>query len=134
MAARGLITGRRGEEAAARHLAGIGYEILHRNWRHGRFELDIVCRDKDTLVFVEVKTRGEHGMTTPAEGLDKRKLCALVRAAGYYLSAHGLWDRPCRFDLVSVYKLENNFRLEHLPNAFDLSQALGGGHPDWQPW
>jgi len=107
-----------GEGAAARYLESRGYRILERNWRRGRLELDIICRDKDTLVFVEVKTRGPGSLGTPADALDRAKRNALVRAAGLYLSEFECWDEPCRFDLVAIRETESGLDLKHFTDAF----------------
>jgi putative endonuclease len=76
MAARHLITGKSGEEAAVRYLRGKGYKVLDTNWRHGGLEIDIICLHKDTVVFVEVKTRSQGGLGQPADGLDKKNKAA----------------------------------------------------------
>lgn len=127
-----LTLGRRGEEAAARHLARAGLTILERNWRWKQWELDMVCREGDTLVFVEVKTRGPGSLASPADGLDRRKQAKLGKAAAQYLSRHKLWDAPCRFDLVSVLAGPHTEEIEHVRDAF--APPLGGGHAAWQPW
>jgi putative endonuclease len=134
--ARHLDIGRLGEDAAAEHLAAKGLAVLERNLALGRLELDLVCRDGDTLVFVEVKTRAEGSLATPAEGLTAQKRARLVRAAQSYLSLHGLWDRPCRFDLVSVRIRAGRVEgLEHVENAFSADEAPGRGRTSsWQPW
>lgn len=134
MPARHLKRGASGEDAAARHLAARGYALKHRNWRHAQLELDIVCMDGPTLVFVEVKTRDAGGMATPADGLTHAKQERLCRAAAAYLSEHGLWDLPCRFDFVAVTAAEDGFEVEHVPDAFQWSPSLRGGDASWQPW
>lgn len=126
--------GRMGEEAAARHLRAQGLRVLHRNWRRGRLELDIVCVEGDTVVFVEVKTRDAKGLASPADALTPRKRDACVRAARAWLAAHDAWERPCRFDVVGVFCDGPNYTLEHYRHAFDLSASLGGGDAPWQPW
>lgn len=111
-----------GEDAAARHLRAKGHRILHRNWRHRQWELDLVCRDGDAVVFVEVKTRRAGGMGSPADGLSRAKQTRLVKAAGQYLSKHDLWDEPCRFDLVAVVESgDGSLWVEHTENAFDAT-------------
>jgi len=137
VAARHLITGRSGEDAAGRYLEGQGLVVAARNWRCKGLELDFVCVDRDaaaTLVFVEVKTRAAAGMTRPDEALGREKQSRLARAASLYLSEKQCWRRPCRFDLVCVTACESGFELEHHVHVFDLSQALGRGNPAWQPW
>lgn len=108
-----------GEDAAARHLESKGYRVLHRNWRKGRLELDVICRHGDCLVFVEVKTRSLGSLSRPDQALDVRKRAALIRAAKLYLSEFGLWDDPCRFDLVAVTDSGQGLDIVHYENAFD---------------
>lgn len=134
MAARHLSLGERGETAAAEHLRRAGFKILDRNWSEKGFELDLVCRYKKTIVFVEVKTRGPGSLGRPSDGLTTAKQRKLVKAANLWLTRHDAWDAPCRFDFVAVTDDGNNLHLEHIPDAFDLGQALGGGNAPWQPW
>jgi putative endonuclease len=133
-----LTTGRQGEDAAERHLRGLGFVIVARNWRRESLELDFICVDRDpasTLVFVEVKTRAASGLQRPIEALGRVKQQRLSRAASLYLSENACWDRPCRFDLICVtVGLAGELTLEHHAHVFDLSQALGRGHAAWQPW
>ena len=124
--------------AAARYLTDRGFVLLARNWRQGRLELDMVCRDRDTLVFVEVKSRRRDAVARPDEALTPRKRRTLVRAARAWLAATGEWSRPCRFDVVSVLADDTDtLQLEHIPHAFDLDDAgtaVDRGHAPWQPW
>ena len=125
-----LDLGRQGEDAAARLLEAKGLRILERNLRLGRLELDLVCEDGDTLVFVEVKTRAEGSLATPAQGLTAQKRSRLVRAAQAYLAQRDLWHQPCRLDLVAaLFRAGQLHSIEHTPNAF-LVVDTGG----WQPW
>lgn len=118
--------GDRGEDAAARYLESRGLRVVERNWRHRQWELDLICRDRDTVVFVEVKTRRAGGLGSPADGLTRAKRARLVRAAGAYLTQHGLWDAPCRFDLAGVTDTGDSLDVEHIENAFD-AEGLGPG-------
>lgn len=111
-------TGDLGEDAAARFLETKGFRVLHRNWRHRQWELDLVCRDRDTVVFVEVKTRGAGAMGAPGEALTRAKQARLIKAASHYLSEHGLWDEPCRFDLAAVTDTGSSLDVEHIENVF----------------
>jgi len=130
MPARHLDLGRQGEDAAAALLTGKGLRILERNLRLGRLELDLVCEDGDTLVFVEVKTRAEGSLAAPADGLTPQKRGRLLRAAQSYLSSRDLWHRSCRFDLVSVLFRQGKLaQAEHVPNAFPADSP-----GSWQPW
>lgn len=89
-----------GEEIAARFLKRAGYRILARNWRTGRLEMDLVARDGEAIVFVEVKTR-RPGPQHPAEAVDRRKRARLARAAGRWIATRG-GAAEYRFDVVAV--------------------------------
>lgn len=127
-------SGSAGEDAAAAFLERAGVRILHRNWRSGHLELDIVCLYEGFLVFVEVKTRAINGMTHPAEHVGPAKRRHLIQAARRYLAVNSAWERPCRFDVVCVWKEGREYRVEHYPDAFELADTLGGGNAAWQPW
>nr|WP_321259518.1 YraN family protein [uncultured Pseudodesulfovibrio sp.] len=114
-------TGNLGESAAARYLETKGFRVLERNWRYRQWELDLICRDRDTLVFVEVKTRKANSMASPADGLTRKKQARLVKAASHYLTQNNLWEDPCRFDLAAVVDTGSSMDVEHCENAFDLS-------------
>ncbi|MBA4358375.1 MAG: YraN family protein [Desulfovibrio sp.] len=130
MPARHLDLGRQGEDEAGRLLEAKGLRVLERNLRLGRLELDLICEDGDTLVFVEVKTRAEGSLAAPADGLTRQKRARLLRAAQSYLSGRNLWHRSCRFDLVSIHFRQGAVaRIEHVPNAFSADTPGG-----WQPW
>lgn len=93
-------------------------EILARNWRAGRRELDLVARDGDVVAFVEVKTRGP-GPAAPLEAIDRAKRRDLRRAAEAWIHAHPGVGREFRFDAVGV-RLAPGARpeVEHVPAAF----------------
>jgi len=117
-------TGDLGEDAAARHLESKGLRVLERNWRFHQWELDLICRDGDTIVFVEVKTRKENSMAAPADALTRKKQARLVKAASHYLTKKDLWDCPCRFDLAGVTATATSMDVEHTENAFDLTGLI----------
>jgi len=108
--------GREGEEEAARQLRDRGYEIVSRNFRTARGEVDIIARHKGMLVFIEVKTRRNCRFGAPQEAVDFRKQARLRNMARYYLYRKGTPDLPCRFDIVSV-TLESG-TVEVIENAF----------------
>lgn len=109
--------GKRGEEEAVRYLEKKGLYIMHRNWRCGKLELDIVARDGDEIVFVEVKTRRNTYFGHPDEAVDDRKIRRIVSAAGAYVRYYAI-DLPIRYDIVSVIGTEPPFEVEHVPDAF----------------
>ncbi len=103
---------------AARHLADAGYEILDRNWRAGRLEIDLVVRSGDTVAFVEVKTR-RLGVQPPEEALSRSQRGRIRRAAGAWLSRHPGAATEARFDLVAVeVDRRGRWRVQHIPEAF----------------
>ena len=75
----------------------------------------------DTVVFVEVKTRGVGTLGIPADGLNRKKQARLVKAASQYLTKNNLWDEPCRFDLAAVIDTGSGMDVEYIENAFDLT-------------
>lgn len=108
-----------GEDLAAQKLEGDGYEILHRNWRCARGEIDLVARAGETLVFVEVKTRRGRNMGAPEAGLTTYKANKLLQLGELYVQQHKLNDLNWRIDLVAV-ELDPRgklLRCEHIPNA-----------------
>jgi putative endonuclease len=94
--------GTRAEGLVAGHLESLGWRVRERNWRCRHGELDIVAEDGRTLVFVEVKARSSRRRGAPEEAVDARRRSRLARAAGEYLAAHSLLERPCRFDVAAV--------------------------------
>lgn len=80
-----------------------GLEILARNVTHAGAEIDLVARDDETIVFVEVRGRRHAHHGHPFETVDARKQARLRRGATGYLVAHGLWERvPVRFDVIAI--------------------------------
>jgi len=92
--------GRTAERLAARFLEARGLVILERNFRCRAGEVDLIARDGDTLVFVEVRLRSGSGFGGAAASVDARKRTKVLRAARYYLA--GQPERPCRCDVVAL--------------------------------
>ena len=89
-----------GEDLATEYLMSIGFEILERNWRHRHWEIDIIAKEGDTTVFIEVKTRKSTTYGLPEEGLTKKKLKTIIAAGAEYLEKYPNWD--VRYDCVSI--------------------------------
>jgi putative endonuclease len=117
-----LWRGIRGEKLACRYLRRNGYKVLFRNFRgHSGGEIDIVCRDKDTLVFVEVKTRTREDFGRPVEAVGREKQRRISRGGLAWLRMLDDPDILCRFDIVEVILAEDTKpRIEIIKNAFPL--------------
>lgn len=111
-------TGAEGEQAACRYLEGLGYEVLERNWRHGKLELDLIARHERFLVFVEVKTRSSVQHGEPEEAVKQGKRGKLIKAANAYIQLTAAQE-PARFDIVSVILHPSGKPyIHHIPDAF----------------
>ena len=109
-------TGRKAESLAAAFLQAKGMTIVEKNFRAKVGEIDIVAKDKDEIIFVEVRARASRDFGGAAASVGGAKRRKLIRAARLWLQARG-WDGACRFDVVAL----DGGRLEHLPAAFDAS-------------
>ncbi|MCQ2958598.1 MAG: YraN family protein [Bacteroidales bacterium] len=106
-----------GEDYAKTYLENQGYVVLETNWRSSHLEVDIIAQDKETVVFVEVKTRTTT-FKNPIEAVNKQKQRFLISAANSYVRQKKL-DCEVRFDIVSIIKDRGNLiTMEHIKNAF----------------
>jgi len=112
-----------GENLACDELRRRGYVILARRYRRRGGEIDIVLADGATVVFVEVKTRDGAAYGSGAEAVSWSKQRRIVSMAAEFLARHGLTDRPCRFDVVSIALAPEGPTIEVYTNAFDASRA-----------
>jgi len=106
------------EERAARFLEGKGYQVIARNSRQRRGEIDIIADDKGTIVFVEVKARRSREFGGPEYAINRTKRRRLVRAAEEFIIRGKLSERPCRFDAVLIYTGGETPEFQHITNAF----------------
>lgn len=111
--------GQAGEEAAVRRLKALGYRILDTNYRCRGGEIDIVARDGDAVVFVEVKARSSDRFGTPYDAVDARKQRRVAAAARAYLVERRLDGVAVRFDVVAVRLDRDPPEVDVLPGAFD---------------
>ncbi len=112
------------EAAALRHLEAAGLALIARNARFKVGELDLVMRDRDTVVFVEVRLRNATGFGDGFDSVDRRKRQRMVRAAQAWLAGRpALADTPCRLDVVSARALPAGFALDWQRDAFTLADA-----------
>ena len=113
--------GKIGETLACAELARRGYAILATGYRTAYGEIDIVARDGDTTVFVEVKTRAGDDFGGGAAAVTRRKQLRVTRMALDYLSRHRLHDTACRFDVVTVDIVGRQQTVVVYPHAFEAS-------------
>lgn len=114
--------GIKGEGIAASYLEKIqGYKILQRNYRCTFGEMDIIAKDHDVLSFVEVKTRGSINFGIPQESVNKRKQHQLSKIALEFINKYNVHHMKARFDVVAVYLLPKEERVELIKNAFELT-------------
>lgn len=114
--------GRDAEDAAARHLARAGLRVIARNVRFAEGEIDLICRERDVWVFVEVKCRRAAWGDAPAAAVSWWKQRRLVRLAQHYMKWKRLGDVRCRFDVVAVTLADDGRSdVRHLRAAFDAT-------------
>ena len=108
--------GKQGEDRACEYLKECGYTILERNWHYSKnAEIDIIAKEKDTLVFIEVKTRTNLNFGHPFEAINNLKIQKIHKAILGYLSQTDLKCKSYRFDGIAIIGL-NNPRIEHIKN------------------
>jgi putative endonuclease len=115
-----LSLGKKGEDLAIAQLRVLKYKILERNFKCALGEIDIIAREKDTLVFVEVKTRTTRDFGGPAAAVNERKQRQLSKVALTYLNQKKITEMPARFDVVAVELIPPAPRIEVIRNAFEL--------------
>lgn len=123
-----LLRGQLGEVAAKKHLQKLGLKFLFANYKSHRGEIDLIFRDQDCLVFVEVKTRSSEDWMRPADAVNTKKKRSLTLCAFDYLREIKNPAIKHRFDIVEVL-LENDTvsEIRHLPNSFTLSKPFRYG-------
>ena len=109
--------GRQGEDLAQEYLFREGFTLLHRNWRNGRYELDLVAEKEGLLHIVEVKTRVTGNPVSPEESFTRAKFRALCRATEYFIQLYKI-DMDVQFDLIAVeHDAGGEFSLRYIPNV-----------------
>ena len=108
--------GTSGEDLACKYLESLGYKILERNKHYSKFcELDIIAKQKDTIVFVEVKARKNNNYGTPMEAITKTKYSNIRKGVEFYLSENNV--KNFRIDVIAI-TYEPELKIEHLRNVF----------------
>lgn len=109
--------GKKGEDLAVEYLQLKEYEILERNYRYQKAEVDIIAKRDHTLIAAEVKTRSTPEFGDPQEFVKPKQIQQLVKAMNYYVEENEL-DLEVRFDVVAIIKNKAGTRIEHIQDAF----------------
>lgn len=121
MPSKAQITGNLGEEAAASYIEENGFVILDKNYSIKNAEIDIIAKDKDTIAFIEVKTRKTLRKGSPAESVNYTKQKKIISAALYYIRENNINNTRLRFDVVEVFDKNGSYELKLIKNAFQAS-------------
>ena len=113
--------GRLCEDLARERLKDLGYRILKTNYRCRLGEIDLVARDGDVLVFVEIKTRRNEPLGQAKEAVTRRKQAQLSKVALAYMKSNNLWGSKARFDVVAIGLIDGNKEIEVIKDAFELA-------------
>lgn len=109
--------GRKGEELAAEYLMLKEYEILERNYRFQKAEIDIIARRNNTLVAAEIKTRSTPDFGNPQDFVKPRQIKQMLKAMNHYIEEQEL-DLDVRFDIIAIIRNKAGTRIEHIQDAF----------------
>lgn len=111
------LNGQLGEELAIKYLTKSGYKILEKNWNFRHKEIDIIAKNDDFIVFVEVKFRSYVAFGEPYTAVNRKKQQNIIEAAHEYILRKNI-DDEARFDIISVSKTANGFDINHIESAF----------------
>ncbi|TCS79204.1 YraN family protein [Tepidibacillus fermentans] len=113
------ILGKWGEEKAKEYLLSQGYVLIEENWRTRYGELDLIMLDQGTVVFIEVRTKSNLHYGKAIESIDQRKQHKLLLTAQAFLQSKKWWDRPIRFDMVSLDKIQGVYHIQHVKDIIN---------------
>lgn len=112
--------GREGETRSVLYLLQRDYHILECNWQGTDCEIDLIAAHYGEIVFIEVKTRTFHEGVRPEEAVTSNRMYRMSRAAEEYLTTHRFQDYPFRFDIISILVKDEEWKLQHIKQAFFL--------------
>jgi putative endonuclease len=113
--------GQKGEDLAVAFLKGLQYVILERNYRCKLGEVDIIARDNDTLVFIEVRSRSSLAFGLPQESINRRKRHQISKVALEFMSRRRFKNTPARFDVIAISFEQGKEKVDHIRDAFELT-------------
>jgi putative endonuclease len=109
--------GQKGEALVRDYLIGNGYEILEKNYKYGKNEIDIICKIENIIVFVEVRSRGEHSTMNLEYSITAKKQKSIFLVANHYVDTKKIKNVDFRFDVVFVHFEREEDPIEHFKNA-----------------
>ncbi|MCL2235648.1 MAG: YraN family protein [Defluviitaleaceae bacterium] len=109
--------GNYGENTALGFLESKGYRILSTNYKANGGEIDIIAKDGEYIVFVEVKYRRGNAFGDGFDAITPAKVRRIIKTAKVYLHKQNLWEAPCRFDIIEIFGHEQ-LEIDHVENAF----------------
>jgi putative endonuclease len=109
--------GQKGEDLAAEHLKNAGFNILFRNWKWGKNEIDIIAENKDFIIYIEVKTRTDDFQMHPVTAITREKQKSIIWAAEGYIKKYSI-DKESRFDVITIISKGDSFEIDHIEDAF----------------
>lgn len=110
-------TGKIGEDLVVKYLELNGCTIIERNFECRQGEIDIIAKDKEEIVFIEVKTRTNENYGKPKEAVDETKKKHIYKSSEFYVYLNHLENEPIRIDVIEVYKKKEKYILNHIKNA-----------------
>ncbi len=105
-----------GEKLATEYLENMGYDILVKNYRYSRYEIDLIAKKDDLLIFVEVKTRSRTRFGYPEDWVDANKIDRILEASDQYINETD-WQKGIRFDIIAILKGRDS-EIRHFEDAF----------------
>lgn len=106
--------GKIGEELATKYLKSLGYSIIAKNFKARHGEIDIIAKDKNEIVFIEVKTRTNIKYGKPIEAVNELKQKHLINTVNYYLYKNHSENKFIRIDVIEIYLYNNKYRINHI--------------------
>lgn len=114
--------GKRGEKAVVDILQNWGYTVLECNWFYAKYEIDIIARNEEWILFVEVKTRTSNKWGNPETAISDRKIKRIVEAADFYIKENNI-TLQARFDVASIITQNDNLVIDYIDDAFMAPQV-----------
>jgi putative endonuclease len=111
------IKGNEGEDIACKYLVTNDYQLLERNWQCSKYEVDIIAKKNDLLLFIEVKYRTGNYFGEPEIFVTVKQKRNLIRAANFYIDRFDLLDEV-RFDIIAIVKSQGKVNVNHIEDAF----------------